>query len=88
MDHICICENGNSKAWYKAPGHFSGTLVKVYIYITVYLYNYLLPCFLVSFVCRSVCKHGSLASLSLASLSLALLIDLGQGQLNDLMVEN
>lgn len=26
MDHICICENGNSKAWYKAPGHFSGTL--------------------------------------------------------------
>lgn len=27
MDHICVCENGNSKAWYKAPGHFSGTLV-------------------------------------------------------------
>ncbi|XP_056142472.1 probable mitochondrial glutathione transporter SLC25A40 isoform X2 [Lampris incognitus] len=26
MDHICLCENGNSKAWYKAPGHFSGTL--------------------------------------------------------------
>ncbi|CAJ1062233.1 solute carrier family 25 member 40 [Xyrichtys novacula] len=26
MDHICVCENGNSKAWYKAPGHFSGTL--------------------------------------------------------------
>ncbi|KAL3980749.1 CUG-BP- and ETR3-like factor [Sarotherodon galilaeus] len=26
MDHICICENGNSKAWYKAPGHFRGTL--------------------------------------------------------------
>ncbi|XP_060937023.1 probable mitochondrial glutathione transporter SLC25A40 [Limanda limanda] len=26
MDHICVCVNGNSKAWYKAPGHFSGTL--------------------------------------------------------------
>lgn len=26
MDHICVCENGNSKAWYKAPGHFAGTL--------------------------------------------------------------
>lgn len=26
MDHICMCENGNSKAWYKAPGHFSSTL--------------------------------------------------------------
>ncbi|KAG5270894.1 hypothetical protein AALO_G00173490 [Alosa alosa] len=26
MDHICVCENGNAKAWYKAPGHFSGTL--------------------------------------------------------------
>lgn len=26
MDHICVCENGNSKAWYKAPGRFSGTL--------------------------------------------------------------
>ncbi|XP_028985661.1 probable mitochondrial glutathione transporter SLC25A40 [Betta splendens] len=26
MDHICVCENGNTKAWYKAPGHFNGTL--------------------------------------------------------------
>ncbi|XP_058504424.1 probable mitochondrial glutathione transporter SLC25A40 [Solea solea] len=26
MDHICVCVNGNTKAWYKAPGHFSGTL--------------------------------------------------------------
>ncbi|CAL8360745.1 unnamed protein product [Arctogadus glacialis] len=26
MDHLCLCENGNSKVWYKAPGHFSGTL--------------------------------------------------------------
>ncbi|KAM9310423.1 mitochondrial glutathione transporter SLC25A40 isoform 2-T2 [Pholidichthys leucotaenia] len=26
MDHLCVCENGNSKAWYKARGHFSGTL--------------------------------------------------------------
>ncbi|XP_069552096.1 mitochondrial glutathione transporter SLC25A40 [Brachyistius frenatus] len=26
MDHLCVCENGTSKAWYKAPGHFSGTL--------------------------------------------------------------
>ncbi|XP_030640640.1 mitochondrial glutathione transporter SLC25A40 [Chanos chanos] len=26
MDHICVCENGNSKAWYKAPGHFNGTI--------------------------------------------------------------
>ena len=28
MDHICVCENGNSKAWYKAPGHFNGTIVR------------------------------------------------------------
>ncbi|XP_040020449.2 mitochondrial glutathione transporter SLC25A40 isoform X2 [Gasterosteus aculeatus] len=26
MDHICVCENGNSKAWYKAPSHFNGTV--------------------------------------------------------------
>ncbi|XP_062322013.1 probable mitochondrial glutathione transporter SLC25A40 [Osmerus eperlanus] len=26
MDHICVCENGNSRPWYKAPGHFNGTL--------------------------------------------------------------
>ncbi|XP_056300560.1 probable mitochondrial glutathione transporter SLC25A40 isoform X2 [Pseudoliparis swirei] len=26
MDHICVCENGNSKAWYKAPSHFNSTL--------------------------------------------------------------
>ncbi|KAJ8411625.1 hypothetical protein AAFF_G00164330 [Aldrovandia affinis] len=26
MDHICVCENGNFKAWYRAPGHFTGTL--------------------------------------------------------------
>ncbi|KFQ65408.1 Solute carrier family 25 member 40, partial [Phaethon lepturus] len=26
MDHICVCENGESKAWYKKPGHFKGTL--------------------------------------------------------------
>uniref|UniRef100_A0A8C2AWJ1 Solute carrier family 25 member 40 n=1 Tax=Cyprinus carpio TaxID=7962 RepID=A0A8C2AWJ1_CYPCA len=26
MDHICVCENGNSKAWYKTPGCFTGTL--------------------------------------------------------------
>ncbi|XP_056331500.1 probable mitochondrial glutathione transporter SLC25A40 [Danio aesculapii] len=26
MDHICVCENGNTKVWYKAPGHFSSTL--------------------------------------------------------------
>ncbi|KAK3540934.1 hypothetical protein QTP86_005874 [Hemibagrus guttatus] len=26
MDHICVCENGNTKAWYKPRGHFSGTL--------------------------------------------------------------
>ncbi|XP_073438015.1 mitochondrial glutathione transporter SLC25A40 isoform X1 [Dendrobates tinctorius] len=25
MDHLCVCLNGNSKAWYKAPGRFSGT---------------------------------------------------------------
>ncbi|XP_052358647.1 probable mitochondrial glutathione transporter SLC25A40 isoform X1 [Oncorhynchus keta] len=24
MDHTCVCTNG--KAWYKAPGHFNGTL--------------------------------------------------------------
>uniref|UniRef100_A0A3Q3ELG8 Solute carrier family 25 member 40 n=1 Tax=Labrus bergylta TaxID=56723 RepID=A0A3Q3ELG8_9LABR len=30
MDHICVCENGNSKAWYKAPGHFNGTLVRIF----------------------------------------------------------
>ncbi|NXM70353.1 S2540 protein, partial [Serilophus lunatus] len=26
MDHICVCENGNSKAWYTKPGHSRGTL--------------------------------------------------------------
>ncbi|XP_017308963.1 probable mitochondrial glutathione transporter SLC25A40 [Ictalurus punctatus] len=26
MDHICVCENGNGKAWYKPRVHFSGTL--------------------------------------------------------------
>ncbi|XP_078394567.1 mitochondrial glutathione transporter SLC25A40-like [Cetorhinus maximus] len=26
MDHLCVCENGNNTAWYKAPGHFRGTL--------------------------------------------------------------
>nr|XP_010304296.1 PREDICTED: solute carrier family 25 member 40 [Balearica regulorum gibbericeps] len=26
MDHICVCDNGDSKAWYKKPGHFKGTL--------------------------------------------------------------
>ncbi|NWI50404.1 S2540 protein, partial [Calyptomena viridis] len=26
MDHICVCANGNTKAWYKKPGHFKGTL--------------------------------------------------------------
>ncbi|XP_073533542.1 mitochondrial glutathione transporter SLC25A40 [Phyllobates terribilis] len=25
MDHLCVCLNGNSKAWYKVPGRFSGT---------------------------------------------------------------
>ncbi|NXD79726.1 S2540 protein, partial [Halcyon senegalensis] len=26
MDHICVCENGDSKAWYKKNGHFKGML--------------------------------------------------------------
>lgn len=42
MDHICVCENGNSKAWYKAPGHFNGTLVKNFTYLllfTIMLYK-------------------------------------------------
>ncbi|NXI70224.1 S2540 protein, partial [Anseranas semipalmata] len=26
MDHICVCENGDSKGWYKKNGHFKGTL--------------------------------------------------------------
>ncbi|XP_067869228.1 mitochondrial glutathione transporter SLC25A40-like [Heterodontus francisci] len=26
MDHLCVCENGNAVAWYKAPGQFRGTL--------------------------------------------------------------
>ncbi|NWW39239.1 S2540 protein, partial [Panurus biarmicus] len=26
MDHVNVCENGDSKAWYKKPGHFKGTL--------------------------------------------------------------
>ncbi|KAG9476544.1 hypothetical protein GDO78_003210, partial [Eleutherodactylus coqui] len=25
MDHLCVCLNGNSKAWYKVPGRFTGT---------------------------------------------------------------
>ncbi|KAK7886791.1 hypothetical protein WMY93_026412 [Mugilogobius chulae] len=26
MDHICVCVNGNTRVWYKAPGHFTGTV--------------------------------------------------------------
>ncbi|XP_005998556.1 probable mitochondrial glutathione transporter SLC25A40 [Latimeria chalumnae] len=26
MDHLCFCDNGNSKVWYKAPSRFQGTL--------------------------------------------------------------
>ncbi|XP_065443041.1 mitochondrial glutathione transporter SLC25A40 isoform X1 [Chrysemys picta bellii] len=26
MDHVYVCEDGNSKAWYKKPGHFRGML--------------------------------------------------------------
>ncbi|XP_004702698.1 solute carrier family 25 member 40 isoform X1 [Echinops telfairi] len=26
MDHLCVCEEGGSKAWYKKPGCFQGTL--------------------------------------------------------------
>uniref|UniRef100_A0A4W3J7J5 Solute carrier family 25 member 40 n=1 Tax=Callorhinchus milii TaxID=7868 RepID=A0A4W3J7J5_CALMI len=26
MDHLCICENGNTLAWYKTPRHFNGSL--------------------------------------------------------------
>lgn len=26
MDHICVCDNGNSRAWYKASSHFNGTV--------------------------------------------------------------
>uniref|UniRef100_A0A803VLN9 Uncharacterized protein n=1 Tax=Ficedula albicollis TaxID=59894 RepID=A0A803VLN9_FICAL len=27
MDHLYVCQNGNGcSAWYKAPGHFTGTL--------------------------------------------------------------
>ncbi|XP_045434433.1 solute carrier family 25 member 40 isoform X3 [Pipistrellus kuhlii] len=26
MDHVCICEEEGSKAWYKKPGYFRGTL--------------------------------------------------------------
>ncbi|NXH99252.1 S2540 protein, partial [Pachycephala philippinensis] len=25
MDRICVCENGDRKAWYEKPGHFKGT---------------------------------------------------------------
>lgn len=29
MDHLYVCQNGNGcTAWYKAPGHFTGTLVR------------------------------------------------------------
>ncbi|XP_077005292.1 mitochondrial glutathione transporter SLC25A40 [Tamandua tetradactyla] len=26
MDHLCVCEEGGNKAWYKKPGRFQGTL--------------------------------------------------------------
>uniref|UniRef100_UPI00398E6D29 mitochondrial glutathione transporter SLC25A40 n=1 Tax=Pristiophorus japonicus TaxID=55135 RepID=UPI00398E6D29 len=35
MDHVCVCENGNSPAWYKAPGQFRGT-VDAFIQIVRY----------------------------------------------------
>lgn len=40
MDHICVCENGNSKAWYKAPGHFSGTLVKHFTFLMLVIIQF------------------------------------------------
>lgn len=52
MDHMCVCEDGSKKAWYKKPGNFQGTLVKrcfyleslyvfcSYIYSSVWLSNY------------------------------------------------
>ncbi|XP_060717208.1 probable mitochondrial glutathione transporter SLC25A40 isoform X1 [Tachysurus vachellii] len=33
MDHLCVCENGNGKAWYKPRGHFNGTLQDAFIKI-------------------------------------------------------
>lgn len=40
MDHTCVCENGDSKAWYKKSGHFKGMLVRTfYIYIKLYIEN-------------------------------------------------
>ncbi|NXD00350.1 S2539 protein, partial [Certhia familiaris] len=36
MDHLYVCQNGNGcTAWYKAPGHFSGTL-DAFVKITRY----------------------------------------------------
>lgn len=29
MDHLCVCENGSVKAWYKPRGHFNSTLVRL-----------------------------------------------------------
>ncbi|XP_054415539.1 probable mitochondrial glutathione transporter SLC25A40 isoform X3 [Pongo abelii] len=26
MDHLCVCEEGGNKLWYKKPGNFQGTL--------------------------------------------------------------
>ena len=43
MDHCIICVNGNGKGsskllkeqWYKRPGHFHGTLVRLIIFLLV-----------------------------------------------------
>ncbi len=43
MDHLCVCENGNSKAWYKAPGRFSGTSVKNILIKLLCEYSFSLP---------------------------------------------
>lgn len=52
MDHMCVCEDGSKRAWYKKPGNFQGTLVKrcfyleslyvfcSYIYSSVWLSSY------------------------------------------------
>uniref|UniRef100_A0A8B9NYY4 Mitochondrial glutathione transporter SLC25A40 n=1 Tax=Apteryx owenii TaxID=8824 RepID=A0A8B9NYY4_APTOW len=56
MDHICVCENGDSKAWYKKPGHFKGTLVRTfYIYLKLFPLLYFrimaLPTTVIYFAC-------------------------------------
>lgn len=63
MDHLCVCEEEGNKAWYKKPGQFPGTLVKVALFIiTACFYSYVCSSYVKdSASCKRVESHHWLA---------------------------